>query len=228
MLRASEAACAPEGGATSALERQDRAPFANIRADLRAHGGRWGALGFWALVVYRFGRWRYGVRPVLLRKLMSALYKVLFKLVQIVAGIELPCEVLIGRNFVIDHHGGIIISGYTRFGNDCRIRNGVCIGLSRVEDPCAAVIGNGVDIGSGAKLLGRITIGDNVAIGANAVVVSDVPSDSIAVGVPAVVKPRLPVIKARRAQPGADAEDEAEGAQATRGQVHHFPGRVRN
>jgi serine O-acetyltransferase len=59
-----------------------------------------------------------------------------------------------------------------------------------VEDPCAPVIGNNVDIGSGAKLLGRIRIGDNVLIGANAVVVRDVPDNSIAVGVPAIVKPR--------------------------------------
>lgn len=166
------------------------AAFANIRADLRAHGGNWAAQGFWALVVYRFGRWRYGVQPALLRKLMSGLYKVAFKLIQIITGIELPCEVEIGRNFVIDHFGGIIISGYARFGDNCRIRNGVCIGLSRVDDPCAAVIGNNVDIGSGAKLLGRITVGDNVLIGANSVVTRDVPANSTAIGVPALIKPR--------------------------------------
>jgi serine O-acetyltransferase len=164
--------------------------FKNIRADLRAHGGRWAAQGFWALVVYRFGRWRYTVRPVLLRKPLSALYNALFKLVQIVTGIELPCEAQIGRNFTIDHFGGIVISGYARFGDNCRIRTGVCIGLSRVDDPCAPTIGNNVDIGIGAKLLGRITIGDNVLIGANAVVTRSVPADSIAVGIPAVIKPR--------------------------------------
>lgn len=165
--------------------------FDNIRADLQAHAGQWGAQGFWALVVYRFGRWRQGVRPVLLRKLLSAVYRVLYKLVQIVTGIELPCEVQLGRNFVIDHSGGIVISGYARFGDNCRIRNGVVVGLSRVDEPCAPVIGNNVDIGAGAKLLGAITIGDNVLIGANAVVVRDVPADSIAVGVPAVARPRV-------------------------------------
>jgi serine O-acetyltransferase len=65
----------------------------------------------------------------------------------------------------------------------------VVVGLSRIEDPVAPVIGNNVDIGAGAKLLGRITIGDNVLIGANAVVIRDVPSNSIAVGVPATVRP---------------------------------------
>jgi serine O-acetyltransferase len=164
--------------------------FDNIRADLRAHAGNWGAQGFWVMVVYRFGRWRYTVRPILLRKLFSLMYRGLYKSVQVLTGVDLPCEAEVGRNFVIDHFGGIIISGFAKFGDNCRIRDGVVVGLSRVEDPCAPVVGNNVDIGSGAKLLGHITIGDNVLIGANAVVLQDVPSNCIAVGVPAVVKPR--------------------------------------
>jgi len=164
--------------------------FTNILADLRAYDGKWGAQGFWVMVVYRFGRWRYGVRPALLRKFFSLVYHVLYKLVQILTGIELPCEVPVGRNFVIDHFGGIVISGYAKFGDNCRIRDGVVVGLRRVEDKCAPIVGNNVDIGSGAKLLGQIKIGDNVLIGANAVVLCDVPDNSIAVGVPAVVKSR--------------------------------------
>jgi serine O-acetyltransferase len=164
--------------------------FENIRADFNAHGRDAGAQGFWVMVVYRFGRWRYGVRPALLRKLCSFIYKVLYKAIQIITGIELPCEAIVGRNFIIDHFGGIIISGYARFGDNCRIRNGVVVGLRRVEEPFAPVIGNNVDIGAGAKILGRITIGDNSMIGANAVVLDDVPDNSIAIGVPAIVKPR--------------------------------------
>ena len=117
-------------------------------------------------------------------------YKILFKFVQIVTGVELPCEATVGRNFVIDHFGGIIVSGYATFGDSCRIRNGVTIGLRRIEEKLAPAIGNNVDIGAGAKLLGPITIGDNVIIGANAVVLCDVPANSIAVGVPATIKPR--------------------------------------
>jgi len=164
--------------------------FENIRQDLKAHGGVWGAQGFWVLVVYRFGRWRYGVRPVFARKIFSLLYRVAFKLIQIVTGVELPCEVQIGRNFVIDHFGGIIISGYAKFGDNCRIRNGVVVGLRRVDEPRAPVVGDNVDIGAGAKLLGPIAIGNNVAIGANAVVLDDVPDNCIAIGVPAVIRPR--------------------------------------
>ena len=164
--------------------------FDNIREDLRAYHGRWSAQGFWVMVIYRFGRWRYGVKPAPLRKLLSLVYHVSFKTVQIITGIELPCEADVGRNFVIDHFGGIIISGYAKFGDNCRIRNGVVVGLRRVEDQRAPIIGDNVDIGSGAKLLGPIRIGNNVLIGANAVVMIDVPDNSIAVGVPAVVKPR--------------------------------------
>jgi len=164
--------------------------FDKIREDFRSHGRRLGAQGFWVMIVYRFGRWRYHVRPTPVRKFFSLIYHVLFKIVQILTGIELPCEVAVGRNFIIDHFGGIVISGYAKFGDNCRIRNGVVVGLRHIEDKRAPVIGDNVDIGSGAKLLGPIRIGNNVLIGANAVVMLDVPDNSIAVGVPAVVKPR--------------------------------------
>lgn len=164
--------------------------FENIRNDFRAHNRDWGAQGFWVMVVYRFGRWRYGIKPAILRKPFSFIYKLLFKFIQIITGIELPCEVQIGRDFVIDHFGGIIISGYARFGDNCRIRNGVVVGLRRVEEKVAPVIGDNVDIGAGAKVLGPIHIGNNVVIGANAVVLSDVPDDCSAAGVPAQIKPR--------------------------------------
>lgn len=164
--------------------------FNNIRDDLRAYDNKWGSQGFWVMVVYRFGRWRYGIRTAIARKFCSLIYHVLFKVVQVLTGIELPCEVIVGRNFIIDHFGGIIISGFARFGDNCRIRNGVVVGLRRVDDRSAPVIGNNVDIGAGAKVLGPIWIGDNVCIGANAVVLRDVPSNSTAVGIPAVVKRR--------------------------------------
>lgn len=164
--------------------------FENIRNDYRSYDGDWTAQGFWVMLTYRFGRWRYRIKPRILRKPMSLIYRVLFKLTQIVTGIELPCEVQIGRNFLIDHFGGIIISGYAQFGNNCRIRNGVVVGLRRVEEKVAPVIGDNVDIGAGAKLLGPIRVGNNVLIGANAVVLCDVPDNSVAAGVPAEVRPR--------------------------------------
>jgi len=68
----------------------------------------------------------------------------------------------------------------------------VTIGLRHTGVPGAPIIGNRVDIGAGAKILGAITIGDDVAIGANAVVIEDVPSNFIAVGVPARLLRRHP------------------------------------
>jgi len=164
--------------------------FPNIRADFRAHGSKIGAQGFWALSVYRFGRWRYSIRWRWLRMPFSFLYHVLFKWIQIVAGIELPCEVEIGPGLVIDHFGGIIVSGYAKLGADCRLRNDVVIGLRHVDEPTAPVLGDRVDVGSGARILGSIRIGNDVMIGANAVVLQDVPDRHIAVGVPATVRPR--------------------------------------
>src|SRR6266436_3646793 len=102
-----------------------RCMFENIRGDFRAYNADWTAQGFWVMLVYRFGRWRYGVRPAVLRKLFSLIYHVAYKFIQIVTGIELPCEATVGRNFIIDHFGGIIISGYAKFGDNCRIRDGV-------------------------------------------------------------------------------------------------------
>ena len=165
--------------------------FDNICNDLKVYKGDWAAQGFWVMLVYRFGRWRYSVKPVILRKFFSIIYKILYKFIQIITGVELPCEVEVGRNFIIDHFGGIVISGYARFGDNCRIRNGVVVGLKNVEEIAAPIIGNNVDIGAGAKVLGNIKIGNNVMIGANAVVICDVPDNSIAVGVPASIKVRL-------------------------------------
>ena len=140
--------------------------------------------------MYRFGRWRYGIRSGAgCASRSRLLYHLLYKWVQIVTGIELPCEVEIGQGFVIDHFGGIVISGYAKFGANCRIRNGVVVGLKNVEIPIAPIMGNNVDIGAGAKVLGPIRIGNNVRIGANAVVLCDVPDDHVAVGVPATIKP---------------------------------------
>ncbi len=161
--------------------------FALIRADLATYDGDWGRQGFWVMLVYRFGRWRYGIRPSLLRKPMSLLYKIFFKSVQVITGVELPCEVPVGSNFRIDHFGDIIISGYASFGNNCIIRNGVTVGLKNREEKAAPTIGNNVNIGAGAKLLGPIVIGNNVDVGANAVVIRSVPDNCLAVGVPAKI-----------------------------------------
>lgn len=164
--------------------------FENIREDWQTHGRQLSRQGLWALAVYRFGRWRYTIRWRWLRMPFSFLYKVLKTVSEVLTGIELPCEVTLGRRFRIDHFGGIVISGDAVFGDDCVIRNGVTVGLKHTGSRGAPVLGNRVDIGAGAKILGAIRIGDDVQIGANAVVLTDVPSNSVAVGVPARALPR--------------------------------------
>ncbi len=164
--------------------------FDNIREDWRTHDFDWTRQGFWVLVVYRFGNWRYGIRNRAIRLPFSFIYKLLKVLSEILTGIELPAEVKLGRRFRIEHFGGIVISGDAVFGDDCIVRNGVTVGLRHTGERGAPVLGDRVDIGAGAKILGSIRIGDDVAIGANAVVITDVPANSIAVGVPAKIRPR--------------------------------------
>lgn len=164
--------------------------FENVREDWRNYGGDPSRQGLWVMLVYRFGRWRYGVGPRLLRLPLSLIYRVLKLLSQILTGVDLPCEATVGRRFTIEHFGGIIVSGDTVFGDDCVIRNGVTVGLRRTGVRGAPTFGDRVDIGAGAVILGPIHIGDDVSIGANAVVLKDVPARHIAVGVPAECRPK--------------------------------------
>jgi serine O-acetyltransferase len=164
--------------------------FENLREDWRTHGRVLSRQGFWVMAVYRFGRWRYTIRWRSLRMPFSLLYKVLKVISEILTGIDLPCEVTLGRRFRIDHFGGIIVSGDAVFGDDCIIRNGVTVGLKHTGQRGSPILGDRVDIGAGAKILGPIQIENDVIIGANAVVLTDVPPNSLAVGVPARVLPR--------------------------------------
>jgi serine O-acetyltransferase len=164
----------------------------NLREDWQTHERRLSRQGLWVMAVYRFGRWRYQIRWRAVRAPFSALYKILKVLSEILTGVELPCETVVGRRFRIDHFGGIIISGDAVFGDDCIVRNGVTVGLRNTGESGSPILGDRVDVGAGAKILGAIRIGDDVAIGANAVVLTDVPSNSIAVGIPARILPRKP------------------------------------
>ena len=160
-----------------------------IREDLAAHGGDWTRPGFRALAVYRFGVWRMTVSPKVLRAPLSIIYRIFYRRARNVYGIELPYSASIGRRVVIEHQSGIVIHGATVIGDDCIIRQNCTFGIRRVDEPTKApVLGRGVDVGVGAVILGDIMIGDFARIGANAVVLSDVPARAMAVGVPAVIK----------------------------------------
>jgi serine O-acetyltransferase len=157
----------------------------SFRDDWRTYEGDLLSPGLWVMAVYRFGRWRYRIRPRWIRMGFSFAYKILFAFVRAASGAEVPCETRIGRGLRIDHAHGIVISGDAWLGDDVVLRNGVTIGLRRTGLRGSPIIGHRVDIGAGAKILGTIRVGDDVCIGANAVVLTDLPAKSIAVGVPA-------------------------------------------
>ena len=164
-----------------------------LAEDLRAHGNEFRRPGFRALLVHRLGNARMSVQPRVLRSPLSVLYRMMFRRVRNRYGIELEYSTKVGRRVVIDHQNGIVISGYCRIGDDCRIRQNVTMGIRSAADPHGApTLGDRVDIGAGAVLLGPITIGDDAIIGANAVVLSDVPAGALAVGVPARIVSREP------------------------------------
>jgi serine O-acetyltransferase len=103
-------------------------------------------------------------------------------------GIELPYTVELGRGVVFEHQHGIVIHGHAKIGDGCIIRQGVTIGNKSLDSPLdAPVIGNYVNIGAGAKILGKVMIGHHASIGANAVVTHDIPDYAVAVGIPAKV-----------------------------------------
>lgn len=157
-----------------------------VREDLDAHDGEWSRPGFQALLVYRFGVWRMGVKPRLLRAPLSVLWRMLFAAVRNFYGIELPFTARIGRRVVFEHQHGIIVHGSTRIGDECIIRQGVTLGIRRLDRlKEAPVLGRGVNVGAGAKILGKVHVGDHAEIGANAVVLEDVPPHTLAVGIPA-------------------------------------------
>lgn len=106
-------------------------------------------------------------------------------------GIEIHPGAKIGKRLVIDHGMGIVIGETAEIGDDCLIYHGVTLGgTGKDSGKRHPTIGNNVLIGTGAKVLGPFKVGDNSRIAANSVVLSEIPSDSTAVGVPARVVKR--------------------------------------
>jgi Serine acetyltransferase len=100
-------------------------------------------------------------------------------------GIDIPYDCQIGKGLYIGHFGGIVVSPSAVIGSNLNISQGTTIGVSsRGARMGAPVIGDSVYIAAGAKVFGKIFIGSNVAIGANAVVNKDIPDFSVVVGIP--------------------------------------------
>jgi serine O-acetyltransferase len=117
--------------------------------------------------------------------------RVLSQLTRFLTGVEIHPGATIGRRFFIDHGMGVVIGETAEVGDDVMLYHGVTLGgRSLAHGKRHPTIGDRVTVGAGAKVLGPVLIGDDSAVGANAVVTHDVPTDSIATGVPAVIRPR--------------------------------------
>ena len=159
-----------------------------IREDFIRHDRDWTLPGFRAMAVYRFGHWHRTIRFRPIRLIMKRIHLMMYRYIRNHYGIELRYNARLGRRVKIEHQGSIVIHGYSRIGDDCVIRHGVTLGIRSPDRPChAPVLGKGVDVGAGAKILGDVVLGDYCRIGANAVVLHDVPPGATAVGVPARV-----------------------------------------
>lgn len=160
--------------------------WAQIAADWRAHDRDWTKPGFRAVAVHRFGVWRMGVKPKLLRAPFSLLYRWLFRRCRNRYGIELPYTVKLGRGVVIEHQGAIVVHGNCTIGDGCIIRQGCTLGLRRLDDLTAApVLEERVELGAGSVILGRVRLGAGARVGANAVVLDDVAPGTTVWGIPA-------------------------------------------
>lgn len=130
--------------------------------------------------LYRFSNklWRLGI-PIL--------PKATSYLIRLVYGCWLPYSLKSGKGLVVGYGGlGVVIHGESVIGENVHIDQGVTIGGNGILKGTPR-IGNNVTLGAGSKVLGPIVIGDNVIVGANAVVVKDVPENSVVAGVPAKI-----------------------------------------
>lgn len=165
------------------------------RADLYRYEGRSGAAVFlkhWLLspgytfsFYLRLCQYLRHARP---RALMLPLYciaRVILRHYSYKLGIFIPSDTRIGVGLYIGHCGDIHFNAQAIVGRNCNISQGVTLGqANRGKNKGYPVIGDGVYIGPGAKIVGAVRVGNNVAVGANCVVTKDVPDNAVVVGVP--------------------------------------------
>ena len=138
----------------------------------------------WAIAVYRFGR-RLDKRPDgVSKKMLTKIYWLSYRIVETLTGISLPKSVEIGPGLRIWHFGCIFIHPLVKIGANCTLRQGVTIG-NRFEGSAVPKIGDNVDFGAFAQVLGGVSIGNDCKIGAMSVVLADLPDGATAVGIPA-------------------------------------------
>ncbi len=135
--------------------------------------------GFHAVAAYRFAHWLWTLRLKLMARWIAHLARWL-------TGIEIHPGATIGRRFFIDHGMGVVIGETASIGDDCFVYQAVTLGGTSLQPGKRhPTLADGVIVGAGAKVLGPITVGKDARVGANAVVVRDVPAGVTVVGIPA-------------------------------------------
>jgi serine O-acetyltransferase len=141
--------------------------------------------GFWVVALHRLGNARMDVRARLLRAPLTLAYLATERALNWMWGIQLPYTVRLGRRVRIWHHGGTVL-GARAIGDDVHIRHNTTFGvLTRGDNAAKPIIGNRVDVGVGAVILGPVTVGDDAVVGPNSVVLRHVPPGTVVMGVPA-------------------------------------------
>lgn len=177
------------------LIRQDLDRKRGLMADM-GEASALGALlnrGTLAVLIYRFGRFARDLRVPVLSQLLKAVYYVLFYLVQMFTGISIQAYARIGPGFVVRNHTCIFVLAES-IGRNFTVCEGVTVGNIRGKQRLA-IIGDDVYLEPGCKILGDVTIGNNVVVRANSLVLSDIPDNSVAVGNPARILPLDPGAK---------------------------------
>lgn len=143
--------------------------------------------GFWAIVQYRVANSVHKMKIPIVQQFLQFICLLWQKGIEITTGISIPASVQIGPSFYIGHFGGIILNANTCIGSNCNISQGVTIGVSGIaEKRGVPIIGNNVYIGANAVLAGNIIVGDHALIGACSLVNSNVNPNSVMLGVPAI------------------------------------------
>lgn len=165
-------------------------PFTHLASDYRRHGSTVTNPAFVSLCVYRFGRWAYLLENRIARKVMLKLYGLANLFVANITKIWIPPQVRLGDDFHIIHaEGSLSIHPDAILGDRVGLMHNVTIGINM--EGGAPQIGDDVFVGVNSTVLGAIKVGDRVRIAANTAVTTNVPSDSIVVGSPAKIYPRL-------------------------------------
>lgn len=138
--------------------------------------------------------WSYRVAHSLWGRRETRLFaRLLSQVVRSVTGVEIHPGATIGRRFFIDHGMGVVIGETAEIGDDVMLYHGVTLGgRSLAKTKRHPTLGSRVTVGAGAKILGPILIGDDAQVGANSVVVKDVPAGAVAVGIPAQIREAVP------------------------------------